>query len=953
MADTSANTNNDAPANNAEPNENPGNQPAADAPPQEEENRQPMAPQTPQGGTPSAPLPGGDTEGVTSPLHTGGSPGSSGNSDGTARQPNTASLQPSQQGQNTQTPQQSPNEPAPNPVASTWTDTHRDNGSFNLNSGYGTVARTEVTGFSQSNGSGSSTSSSPPVEITSLTGDKFSAAASKQGGNTETTVITVNSFETKNVVGTEIQRPEPPPPPPPKPTMEDVEPPVPPGVELLVDSGLYQNDLVSNQGILKLSNIEPTAKVTYSTDGSLWTETFTPVYGDNTVLVQQTDLNLNVSQPTTFTFNYDNKITPTIIEEVRDDYGTKRGLLENGAITDDANLTLNGLVDPDRLVSLRVLDGKTFIGTPQIDGANWKFTTPSFEDGDHVLTVEATDLAGNVAISDPFKVTVLTPSYAIKAVSGSALEGALNAESSGSFTYQVTRIGPDIDLAEDILYHITDDTASFIKQSEFSLSNERVPLTGTVHFKAGETKAQIILDLEGDNDVGQDVGFQVGLFNLPMGSINKGSANGTLFNDDAWITVTANTPTVAGDDYLYTFTVNRTTGTNGVNHAVNYTISGSGELPLQTPGDMLVGDLSGTVTFSGSETSKEVTLKVPVTTTVASGYTFAIQLTPVSEESNLTLINDTATTTMIANAVHVGIAAVDDYGQEGTPGSTGGVPLTFLVTRSGHLDQTTTVPWSIQGTGEHPILNSDFASLTGTVTFNPGETEKTLSLTPVANGILTTNRTFQVELASADHVLLTHTTASGTIVEDECALGLDPNNATSIIEGDSGQKVMQFTVLREGFAGQPATVEWRLQPGKNNPVDLDDVLADQDLLGDNDGLPSGTLTLATGESKGTASFNISPDVAYELDEGFSITLTNPSLGSSLLAGRVELIGVITSDDSLLQISGSRAGTYQDSQFVEDGTPGTSDAIALLESHTNSQKYVEITVQRVGSVTGSD
>ena len=77
-------------------------------------------------------------------------------------------------------------------------------------------------------------------------------------------------------------------------------------------------------------------------------------------------------------------------------WGDDTGALGDG-ITSDTTIALAGLAESGSKV--QILDGQVVIGTVMAaaDGA-WSFTTPALADGDHSITVTATDAAGNVSV---------------------------------------------------------------------------------------------------------------------------------------------------------------------------------------------------------------------------------------------------------------------------------------------------------------------------------------------------------------------------------------------------------------------------------------------------------------------------------------------------------------------------------------------------------------------------
>ncbi|WP_116343803.1 BapA/Bap/LapF family large adhesin [Enterobacter cloacae] len=96
------------------------------------------------------------------------------------------------------------------------------------------------------------------------------------------------------------------------------------------------------------------------------------------------------------------------IATVTDDVGGVNGPLTSGDTTDDTQPLLQGTAPADTVIT--VYDGTTLLGTATLDGSGgWSFTPViPLTDGPHMLTVHATDAAGNTTISTPFELTVDT-----------------------------------------------------------------------------------------------------------------------------------------------------------------------------------------------------------------------------------------------------------------------------------------------------------------------------------------------------------------------------------------------------------------------------------------------------------------------------------------------------------------------------------------------------------------
>ncbi|MTW56245.1 BapA prefix-like domain-containing protein [Citrobacter sp. JL976] len=152
--------------------------------------------------------------------------------------------------------------------------------------------------------------------------------------------------------------------------------------------------------ITVLSDGQPIGTTTVGANGT-WSLTPTDALsnGPHTLTVTATDSAGNTSQPSnSFALIVDTVLPGTpAITQVADDVGPLIGNLNNGQATNDPLPTLSGTAEANSTV--RVYDNGSFIGFTSADGTGaWSFT-PGTElgNGNHALTVTATDAAGNVS----------------------------------------------------------------------------------------------------------------------------------------------------------------------------------------------------------------------------------------------------------------------------------------------------------------------------------------------------------------------------------------------------------------------------------------------------------------------------------------------------------------------------------------------------------------------------
>lgn len=135
-------------------------------------------------------------------------------------------------------------------------------------------------------------------------------------------------------------------------------------------------------------------------DGAWSVATSTLASGTHVITAVATDAAGNSSpNSTAFTLTVDTTApqTPILTSVVDDVAGGVTGNLANGQITNDNRPTLNGTAEAGSVVS--IYDGNTLLGVTSANaGGTWSFTpTTGLNDGTRILTVTATDPAGNVS----------------------------------------------------------------------------------------------------------------------------------------------------------------------------------------------------------------------------------------------------------------------------------------------------------------------------------------------------------------------------------------------------------------------------------------------------------------------------------------------------------------------------------------------------------------------------
>ena len=219
----------------------------------------------------------------------------------------------------------------------------------------------------------------------------------------------------------------------------------------------------------------------------------------------------------------------------------------------------------------------------------------------------------------------------------------------------------------------------------------------------------------------------------------------------------------------------------------------------------------------------------------------------------------------------------------------GTTTATFTVSLSQPIVTPVTVDYSTaDGTAVSLGNPPDYQAVnTTTLTFAPGVTQQTVTVTVFNDPTPELEEFFVVNLANATNAVLFDNQGVGTIIDDD-----GPPQTTAAItdanldpEGDSGQSTMSFTVtLSEPPTGN-VTINYDTSDGSG--------LQGIDYL-----RSSGVLTFTpTGSLSQTINVIVFGDRLTELTESFFVTLSNVS-GGGVVFGRSTARGLINDDDPL-------------------------------------------------------
>ncbi len=182
------------------------------------------------------------------------------------------------------------------------------------------------------------------------------------------------------------------------------------------------------------------------------------------------------------------------------------------------------------------------------------------------------------------------------------------------------------------------------------------------------------------------------------------------------------------------------------------------------------------------------------------------------------------------------------------------------------------------------LAGIDYAGQNGSVTFNPGETVKFVSIPVASDTVIEDVETFAL-VVSDTATPGASVVATIAIVDDDLTPGATPNLAISdgspVREGDSGTRAAEFTVRMDRPLARPVAVKYATVPGTAT-------------AGEDFEVAQGALTFAPGESTKTIRVLVKGDSEIESNEDFTVVLLEPF--NARVASATGL-GIIVDDDT--------------------------------------------------------
>ncbi|NCS37921.1 MAG: endo-1,3-1,4-beta-glycanase ExsH [Microcystis aeruginosa BS13-10] len=351
-----------------------------------------------------------------------------------------------------------------------------------------------------------------------------------------------------------------------------------------------------------------------------------------------------------------------------------------------------------------------------------------------------------------------------------------------------------------------------------------------------------------------------------------------------------------------------------------------------------------TLTFNPGETSKTITVPVNGDNQVELNETFFLNLSNLQTNgSNVTLADNQGQGT-INNDDSASIAITDVTITEGNSGTTNAV---FTVTLSNAVDTAVTVNYATAN-GTATTADNDYTAIATTpLTFNAGETSKTITVAINGDTKVESNETFFINLsnlnANGRNVTIADNQGQGTIANDDVILPSITNLLTvNYSIGGTANNGTDYASIPTGvtFAANLATATVTVDPTADTTVESDETVALTLTAGTD--YTIGTTTAVTGtiaNDDTNVTLAVSPSsVTEDGTSNLVYTFTRNGVTTNLLTVNYSIGGTAT-----LNTDYTRTGTNNTVTFAANSSTATVIVDPTADTTVEPDETVALTL----------
>jgi hypothetical protein len=571
-------------------------------------------------------------------------------------------------------------------------------------------------------------------------------------------------------------------------------------------------------------------------------------------------------------------------------------------ITNNTTPVFTGTAASGATVTLYDTDGTTVLGTSVATGGAYSITSSTLSQGAHSITAKAVDVSGNASFASAALAVTIDTTAPTTTIATANFVADMEAQA-------ITGMASANLVAGEIV--------------EVSINNG--VSWSTANTTVGSNTWSLVTTLTGNDTL--------------KVRVNDTAGNaGAVFSQAYTLVGTTYNASIASDHVTeggnIDFTVTRSGDTSSAGTVVYTTLNGT----AIASGDYTAA--TGTLSFAAGQTVKTVTVTTVDDTLTEGNETLSLVLSSPTG-GNLASASASASATIVDN--EVAIFTID--GATGTTMTEGGGNQTFTVRRSGLTTGTDTVR-VISGGGSASNL-TDYFFVDSTLTFAPGDTSKTIQVTPMTDALAEDDVSFDLQLMTASasariDPVNDHTTV--TIKDDDTAV-ISFDNAAAGISFSERAGSATFNLTRSGMVSNAVTVVVQSGGGTATPG-MDYTAVNQ------------TVSFAAGETSKTVTVAINNDTLAEANETFTLQLANPTGGAIIAAAANRITGTILDNDQSVWSVASNGNANEGGGMLAYTVSRTGDkgAATILFSTTGgtataSSDYTAIAGQTLSFALG--
>ena len=259
--------------------------------------------------------------------------------------------------------------------------------------------------------------------------------------------------------------------------------------------------------------------------------------------------------------------------------------------------------------------------------------------------------------------------------------------------------------------------------------------------------------------------------------------------------------------------------------------------------------------------------------------------------------------------------------------SESGTTASLTVSLSSPSNNPVTVDFaSIDGTATAEL---DYQAVSGTLTFNPGETSQTIDVEIIGDNVEELDESFAIELSNNSSGIIRDNQGIVNILDDDNPPEISINSVTTV-ETDTNNTEITFTVSLSAPSSLPITAEYTTADGT--------AIAGADYEATNS-----LLTFAPGETSKTVTVTVNGDSLDEIDETFTLNLTNPT--NATIAEAVGTGTIVDNDIPPLDLS---AGLVNDTGIDSSDSITSDPTITGVIAHSQGTITLQANLGGMGN-----